>query len=175
MNTPDFDARARDIVNGYGYLCADRMNDWNILQFASIVSAALLQAFEDGKICERKIAIGEPIDLDKAFGCQATVTAGGTASSSALPPLQTDGGGDAWQPIDTAPNEERYDGWKGRFLVVDADDFMDVAQSDDDFSMWDFEPTHWRHLPKGPHIQRPFEEPEQREGDEPDPQVETLA
>lgn len=170
MNTPDFDARAKDIVNGYGYLCADRMNDWNILQFASIVSAALSQAFEDGKLL-----------------CQATVTAGGTASSAPVEPLQTDEGGDAMHRIGHVKSKmsqrnasrigvrgdvcEKCNG-AGWLWWHELDEYHGTASesvSDDTRYLCDGD------LHKATTTSRQIEEPEQREGDEPGPQVETLA
>lgn len=44
-----FEATAREIENGYGYLCADRMNDANRRMFADIIASALSAAFEDGR------------------------------------------------------------------------------------------------------------------------------
>lgn len=160
MNTPDFDARARDIVNGYGYLCADRMNDWNIRQFASIVSAALLQAFEEGKLM-----------------CQATVTAGGTASSAPVEPLHPDVGGDA---------EEFTDPSQCKVLRDEIGDVVLETVRDDMPMLWAVdaimahvkqwaEDVEAARLHFGRKSTRQIEEPEQREGDEPDPQVETLA
>lgn len=146
-DTPDFDARAREIVNGYGYLCADRMNDWNILQFASIVSAALLQAFEEGKLL-----------------CQATVTAGGTASSSALPPLQTTAFAEAvLVPVLLEAAK--------RGLPADVQELL--LHGNPDRGVQSGILLHM--LRAAQHAGRQIEEPEQRVGDEPDPQVETLA
>lgn len=55
---------------------------------------------------------------------------------------------EGWKEIASSPKAE--DGEEARFLVVDAEGFMDVAQTDDDFSMWDFEPTHWMPSPSPP-------------------------
>jgi hypothetical protein len=65
-----------------------------------------------------------------------------------------------WQPIETAPKGDPV----VRFLVVDKDDWMDIAQSDDDFDMWDFEPTKWMPLPPEPGGQ--IEEAKQSVADE---------
>ena len=71
-DTERFEATAREIANGYGYLCADRMNDANILQFADIISSALSAAFEDGRKAgaEQERAVWELSRINQELGIE---------------------------------------------------------------------------------------------------------